>query len=58
MNLNDELDFCLLFEKKMYAYQLILSIKGHLTESGFQEFIKLEKWIVDNVDKYLTITGK
>lgn len=53
-----EIKFCTQFEGKVKELQLLNIIKDNLTEKGREALSKTQKWVTENLDLYLSITGK
>lgn len=54
----NNLDWCSAFENKLETFRILNIIGTSLTEKGEQTKKDLQKWIDDNMDKYLSLTIK
>jgi len=48
-----DMEFVEYYESKAQELQLLKLLQGNLTEKGRETFIKIEKWLIKNLDKYL-----
>ena len=57
--LGADLDWCFSFESKVETLRILNIIpESSLTDKGRKSKVDLQKWIDENTDKYLTLTGR